>query len=173
MREAELVETESGLVAEGEGWFVLNPRDAAWQTIAGGGSWLAFEAEGVPNQIGAGLHRLPKGESTGLYHRESNQEGFMVLEGECLLVVEGQERTLRRHDYFHCPPNTGHILLGASEEPCVLFVFGNRLVGVHPRYPVDATAARHGVSVAEETDDARVAYGPRTFTSVPAPWPAD
>ena len=172
MREAKLVETAAGLVPEGEGWFIVNARDAAWQTVARGGSWLAFEAEGVPNQLGAGLHRLPPGESTGLYHREGNQEGFLVLEGECLVVVEGEERKMRQWDFFHCPPETGHILIGGSERGCVLFTVGNRLEGAHARYPVEPAAARHGASVAEATGSAREAYGPREYLPVRAPWPA-
>ena len=172
MREAKLIETESGLVPEGEGWFVLNVREAAWETLERAGTWLSFEAEGVPNQIGAGVHLLPPGESTGFYHREGNQEGFLVLEGECLVVVEGEERLLRQWDFFHSPPDTGHIMIGAAEQPCVLFTFGNRLEGVHARYPVEPAAAKHGVSVAEATDSSVEAYGPREFSRGPAPWPA-
>src|SRR3954469_883402 len=124
MREAKLLDTGTGKVAEGEGWFVVNLADAQWNTLTGGGTWVAFEAEGVPNQIGVGAHVLPPGESTGLYHREDNQEGFLVLEGECLAIVEGQERVLRQWDFFHCPPDTRHILVG-GESGCVLFMFGN------------------------------------------------
>lgn len=127
MDEAKLVDTDAGLVPEGEGWFIVNAADAAWETMERTGTWLSFEAEGVPNQIGAGLHLLPSGESTGFYHREGDQEGFLVLEGECVLVVEGAERTMRKWDFFHCPPGTAHILIGGSEQPCVLFMFGNRL----------------------------------------------
>ncbi len=171
MEEAELVATEAGLVAQGPGWFVLNARDAAWSTIPGGGTWVMFEADGVPNQIGSGLHVLPPGETTGLYHREDNQEGFLVLEGECLLVVEGEERTLRRWDFFHCPPGTEHILVGAGSTPTVLFCFGNRLPDDGTRYVVDPVAARHGASVTEETGSSEEAYGPRTFLPAPSPWP--
>ncbi len=157
---------------EEAGWFVVNARDAAWSTVERGGTWVSFEAKGVPNQIGAGLHVLPPGESTGLYHREDNQEGFLVLEGECLLVVEGEERRLRRWDYFHCAPGTGHILVGASGEvPCVLFCFGNRLPDDGTRYLVEPAAAVHGASAAEETGSTEEAYGPRELRRVPAPWP--
>jgi uncharacterized cupin superfamily protein len=171
MREAKLVETDCGLVAEGEGWFVLNVRDAAWETLERTGSWLSFEAENVPNQIGAGLHLLPPGESTGFYHREGNQEGFLVLEGECLVVVEGEERVLRQWDFFHCPPQTGHIMIGGSQQPCVLFTFGSRLEGTHAHYPVEPAAAAHGVSVSNATDSSLEAYGPREPSRVSAPWP--
>ena len=170
MTEAKLVETEAGLTAQTPGWFVMNAREAAWSTLAGGGTWLSFEAKGVPNQIGSGLHVLPPGETTGLYHREDNQEGFLVLEGECLLVVEGEERRMRRWDFFHCPPGTGHILVGAAgDAPAVLFMFGNRLPDDHTRYLVDPVAARHGASARVETASSAEAYGPREFSPVPAP----
>ncbi|HEV7750950.1 MAG TPA: cupin domain-containing protein [Baekduia sp.] len=171
MREAKLVETDEGRVPEGEGWFVLNLRDAAWETMERAGTWLAIEAEGVPNQIGVGAHVLPPGESTGFYHREGNQEGFLVLEGQCLVVVEGEERVLRQWDYFHCPAETGHIMIGSGEQGCVLFMFGNRLPEARTQYLVDPVAARHGASVSEPTDSAREAYGERTFTRVRSPWP--
>ena len=171
MREAKLVETGSALVPDGEGWFILNARDAAWETLAGTGAWVSFEAEGVPNQIGAGFHLLPPGESTGFYHREGNQEGFLVLEGECLVVVEGEERAMRRWDYFHCPAETGHIMIGGSEQPCVLFMFGNRLADAGTHYPVEPAAAKHGASAAQPTDSSLQAYGPREFSRVEAPWP--
>jgi uncharacterized cupin superfamily protein len=172
MREAELTETDAGLVPEGEGWFVLNLRDAAWQTMADSGTWVSFEAEGVPNQIGAGAHLLPPGESTGFYHREGNQEGFLVLSGECLVIVEGEERVLKQWDYFHCPPETGHIMIGgSSDQPCVLFMFGNRLESAKTEYLVEPAAARHGVSVDTPTGSSMEAYGPRTFLPARSPWP--
>jgi uncharacterized cupin superfamily protein len=171
MREAKLVENDAGRVPEGEGWFVLNLRDAQWETMEGAGTWVVFAADGVPNQIGVGAHVLPPGESTGFYHREGNQEGFLVLSGECLVVVEGEERVLRQWDYFHCPPGTAHIMIGGSEQPCVLFMFGNHLPDAKTEYLVDPVAARHGVSVSEPTDSAREAYGERTYTPVRSPWP--
>ena len=111
MKEAELRETETGLVPEGKGWFVLNLRDASWETMPGGGTWVSFQADGVAQQIGLGVHVLPPGEAPGRYHAEANQEGFLVLAGECILVVEGEERRLKQWDYFHCPPGTAHITI--------------------------------------------------------------
>src|SRR3954453_1940929 len=164
MREAKLVDTEAGKVAESEGWFVVNLADAGWNTLTGGGTWVSFGADGVPNQIGVGAHVLPPGESTGLYHREGNQEGFLVLEGECLVVVEGEERVLHQWDYFHCPPETAHIMIGGSgEEPCVLFMFGNRLPDAETHYLVEPAATRHGVSARKPTTSALEAYGERTY----------
>jgi quercetin dioxygenase-like cupin family protein len=172
MDEAKLVDRDEGKAPEGEGWFVLNLRDASWETLERGGTWVAFEAEGVPNQIGVGAHVLPEGHSTGFYHREGNQEGFLVLEGQCLVIVEGQERVLRRWDYFHCPPGTGHVMVG-GEGGCALFMFGNRLPDATTDYLPDPVAAKHGVAVREHTTSSKEAYAdwPRDFARVRSPWP--
>jgi len=176
VREAELRQTEAGLVAASEGWFVMNLREAAWQTAPSAplGTWLSFEADGVRQQIGVGVHVLMPGESPGRYHSESDQEGFLVLSGECVLVVEGEERRLRQWDYFHCPPGTAHITVGASEEPCAIFMLGARTPGGLTDYIPDPVAERHGVAVKERTGSSKEAYADldRTYTGVRAPWPA-
>ena len=93
MHEAEIVDTEQGKKAQGPGWFVMNLRDVAWQTTERGGTWSLLESETAPfGQFGIGVHVLPPGESSGFYHWESDQEGFLVLQGACVLIVEGQER---------------------------------------------------------------------------------
>ncbi len=174
MDEAQLRETETGLVPDGKGWFVLNLRDASWtETSARGGTWVSFEAEGVPQQFGIGVHVLMPGDSPGRYHAESDQEGFLVLAGECILVVEGEERRLGQWDFFHCPPGTAHIMVGASEEPCAIFMTGARSPGKTIEYPVDPVAAKHGASVARHATSSREAYADldRTITSVRSPWP--
>ena len=173
MKEAELRETETGLVPEGKGWFVLNLRDASWETMPGGGSWVSFQADGVAQQIGVGVHVLPPGEAPGRYHAEANQEGFLVLAGECILVVEGEERRLKQWDYFHCPPGTGHITVGAGDEPCAIFMLGARNAGAPIHYDPDPIAAKYGAAVREPADSAREAYADqdRRYTPVKAPWP--
>src|SRR4051794_27138400 len=178
MREAKIVDTPAGRRADGEGWFVLNLADVAWQTTERGGTWSQLETETAPfGQFGIGVHVLPPGEMPGFYHWESDQEGFLVLAGACVLIVEGQERRLERWDYFHCPPGTAHMTVGADgDEVCAILMVGARTKGHLLRYPVDATAARHGASVQHEADNARDAYAqwpvqPREFHDVPAPWP--
>ena len=173
MKKAKLRQTETGLVPEGEGWYVLNVRDAGWASLEGGGAWVGFGADDVPQQIGVGVHVLWPGDSPGRYHAESDQEGFFVLSGECVLVVEGEERRLRQWDYFHCPPGTAHITVGAGDEPCALFMLGARTPGGLTDYIPDPVAEQHGAAVKERVDNSRDAYADldRTFTPVTAPWP--
>jgi quercetin dioxygenase-like cupin family protein len=161
MREAQLEDSGSGLTPVSEGWFVVNVRDAEWWFAETRGARCAFENEyGDPPvefaQLGINLTVLEQGQSV-LYHAESNQEAFLVLSGECVLIVENEERRLRAWDFFHCPPWTEHGFAGVGQEPCAILMVGARLdPGV--RYPASELAARHGASVAEETSDWRHAY---------------
>jgi uncharacterized cupin superfamily protein len=162
--EARLEDSGSGLAPASEGWFVVNVRDAEWLTSEQGelqpsGSECAFEGAGAEfKELGIRLHVLEPGEPNGLYHAESAQEDFLVLSGECLLLIEGEERRLRTWDFVHSPPGTEHIFLGAGEGPCVILMAGARPEDWRVRYPVSELAARHGASAAEETSDPRQAY---------------
>lgn len=49
-------------------------------------------------ETGFSLAVLAPGRPNGLYHAESAQEDFFVVAGECLLIVEGEERPLRAWD---------------------------------------------------------------------------
>ena len=104
---------------------------------------------------------LGPGEPIGMYHWEANQEDFLLVSGEGILLIEGEERPLRQWDFVHCPPHAKHMILGAGDTGCVVFAVGargNEGDGVWGGYSVDDVARRHGVSVDEETSDARIAY---------------
>jgi uncharacterized cupin superfamily protein len=101
---------------------------------------------------------LEPGQPNGLYHRESSQEAFLVLAGECVAIVEGQERPMRKGDFLYSPPGTAHIIVGAGDGPCAVLMVGTRKDPEELLYPVDETAARHGAAAAEETPDEKVAY---------------
>jgi len=152
--------TKNGLVVDGEGWFVLNARESRWRSEGPLGSYCTFEGKRRFPQLGVKISVLARGEAMGRYHRERAQEGFLVLAGECLLIVEGQERRLRAWDFFHCPGGTDHIILGDGDEPAVVVAVGARGRGVGGGlvYPVSEVAARHGVSVEHETRNPSEAY---------------
>jgi uncharacterized cupin superfamily protein len=162
--EARLDDSGSGLAPASEGWFVVNVRDAEWLTSENGekqpsGSECGFESQAVEfPQLGIRLHVLEPGESNGLYHGENQQEDFLVLSGECLLLVEGEERRLRAWDFVHCPPWTEHIFVGAGDGPCVILMAGSRTEPWEVRYVVSDVASRHDAGVQEETSDPRQAY---------------
>jgi len=161
VHEARLEGTGSGLAPVTDGWFVVNVRDAEWWFAESRGARCAFDNEyGDPpvefGQLGINVTVLEPGQ-TSLYHAEANQEAFLVLAGECLLIVENEERRLVPWDFFHAPPWTEHGFVGAGAAPCVIVMAGARSdPGV--RYPVSELALRHGASVAEEPSDWRQAY---------------
>jgi uncharacterized cupin superfamily protein len=158
--EARLVETGEGLVPEGEGWFVVNARDVPWGERPGAfGLTAAFEGRTDFPHIGVNLRVLPPGRPNCYYHGESNQEDLLVLAGECLLLVEGEERRLRAWDFVHLPPWTDHVLVGAGDEPAVVVMIGGRFDPDRVRYPRADVAVRHDASVREETESAEEAYG--------------
>jgi uncharacterized cupin superfamily protein len=159
--ESKLEQTEHGLVPRGEGWFVLNLRDAVWRHADGRGAvCLAlddFEGERQFDQLGVNPFVLAPGEPMAMYHWEADQEGFLVVAGEALLIIEGQERQLGAWDLVHCPPNTKHVVVGAGSGPCLVIAIGARerdTLG----FPAEEAASRHGASVEEDTRDGGVAY---------------
>jgi quercetin dioxygenase-like cupin family protein len=159
--DAQLEDFGSGLAPVTQGWFVVNVRDAEWWTSETRGARCAFENEYGDSpvefaQLGINVTVLEPGQ-TVLYHAEANQEAFLVLAGECTLVVEEEERRLWSWDFFHAPPWTEHAFVGAADGPCVLLMAGARM-GPGVRYPVSEVAARYGASVVEETSDWRQAY---------------
>ena len=161
VHEARLEQTEHGLVPQGEGWFVVNAREAQWRHEEGRSAICSFEGEPEFAQVGIHLNVLAPGEPMAMYHWEADQEDFLVLSGEALLIVEGEERPLRQWDFVHCPPGTKHIIVGAGESPSLVLAVGARDKSTGPDwggYTVDEAALRHGAGVEEETTDATVAY---------------
>ena len=68
------------------------------------------------------------------------------------------ERLLRPWDFFHSPPGTEHIFVGAREGPCVIVMAGARSEDMRVLYPVSELAARYGASAEEPTSDLTQAY---------------
>ena len=156
----------------GEGWFVVNAREAPWHVRPGRGFLCEFEGFGSEDaldftQLGINLTVLEPGEPMAMYHWEADQEDFLVLAGEALAIVEGEERPLRQWDFVHCPAGTNHVIVGAGETRCVVLAVGARDRSVGPDwggFTVDEAALRHAAGVEVETADANEAYasfGPR------------
>jgi uncharacterized cupin superfamily protein len=159
--EAPLEQTEVGRVAKADGWFVLNAKDARWHYAEGRPALCEFEGDLPFSQLGIYVNVLGPGQPMARYHWEADQEDFLVLSGEGLLIVEGEERPLRAWDFVHCPPNTNHVIIGAGEGPCVVLAVGAREHQDGPDwggYPVDQVALRHGAGVEQETNDPDDAY---------------
>jgi uncharacterized cupin superfamily protein len=157
--EAPLDDSGSGLAPAAAGWFVVNARDAEWWTSEAFGSGCPFESrEFYFPQFGINLNVLEPGQPNALYHSESQQEAFLVLSGECRLLVDGEERLLRPWDFFHSPAGTEHIFVGAGDGPCVILMAGARTEDERLHYPVSELAARYGASAEEETTDGKQAY---------------
>jgi uncharacterized cupin superfamily protein len=177
VEEAKLERRDTGLTPVTEGWFVVNVRDGAWVTHEDFGAAFVVEGEDARfPQLGAGLHVLWPGRPNGMYHSESEQEDFLVLAGECLLLVEGEERRLKAWDFVHCPPGTDHIFVGAGEGPCVIFMVGARREGASILYSRNELALRHGAGVEADTNEGDEAYArfprwqpgpPESFAGMP------
>ena len=141
-------------------WSVRNLTEIRWRRLPGLGTGTRPEQDESWEQIGIAVRVLAAGETFAVYHRENDQEDFLVLSGEGTLIVEGEERPLKQWDFFHCPPGTAHAIVGG---PCVVLAVGARGHEIRAgtgwgEYPVDAAALRHGVGVDERTDDPDVAY---------------
>ena len=159
MEEARLEPRPEGLTAVTDGWFVVNVRDAAWVQNEVLGSACIFEGEEAPfSQVGYTIGVLQPGQSGGRYHREVNQEDFLVLSGECIAIIEGEERHLKAWDFVHCPPWTEHVFVGSGDGPCAIVGVGARNAGEGLRYPVSDVALRHSAGVKEEATSGKVAY---------------
>jgi quercetin dioxygenase-like cupin family protein len=152
--------TKNGLVVDGEGWFIVNARDSRWKDEGPLGSYCTFEGKRRFPHFGINISVLEAGERMGMYHRENGQEAFLVLAGECTLIVEGEERRLTAWDFFYCAPQTEHIIVADDDQSAVVLAVGarGRGVGGGVLYTVSKVAARYGASVARETADAAVAY---------------
>jgi uncharacterized cupin superfamily protein len=155
--EAKLRPTGHGLVPEGEGWYVLNAREAAWLGNEELSTFCHFEGDVGWRQLGLNVCVVEPGHPNCMYHDEPNQEGYLILSGEAIVIVQGQERRVKQWDYVHLPPWTEHVLVGTGDGPCVIAAVGARSAdgGAYRTNPV---AQKHGAAVDEETPDPARAY---------------
>jgi uncharacterized cupin superfamily protein len=158
-------DASGGLAPASEGWFVVNVAEASAMHSERFGDGCRFEGAARFPEFGINVRVLQPGRPACLYHRESSQEAFLVLRGECLAIVEEQERRLRAGDFLFTPPGTAHVLVGAGEAPCALLMVGARGPDQEVHYPVSPAAARYGASVYQATSSMPDAYAQG------GPWP--
>ena len=137
-------------------------------------SILELEPDGVRwPDTGVNVRVMQPGQPSGRYHSEPVQEDFLVLHGECLAILGGEEIPLRTWDFVHCPAGHSHCFVGAGEGPSAVLMIGSRRVS-ETHYPLDATAAKYDASVSAATDDPDEAYADwraQPWSPVPNPWP--
>jgi uncharacterized cupin superfamily protein len=154
--EARVQPSDSGKVPVGVGWFVLNAREALW--LDGHfGAFTRFEGDPKFPSVGINIGVLAPGQPSCFYHGEDEQEDFLVLSGECLLLIEGEERRLKAWDFVHCPAWTEHVFVGAGDGLCAVLAVGSRQAG-DVIYPDSELAKRHDAGVEQETRDPTEAY---------------
>ena len=143
----------------GEGWFVVNAREARWWRHEAFGAATTFEnEEDAPfKEFGINIQVLAPGEPNCMYHAENGQEDFLVLYGECIVLIEEEERPLKQWDFVHCPPWTRHVFVGAGDGPCAILMVGRRPEQEELLYPV-FRARKYDAGVEEETTTGREAY---------------
>jgi uncharacterized cupin superfamily protein len=146
------------MIDEQGGWFKVNVRDAPWYKNESFGKIANFEGENRFPATGIRLWVVEPGMANCRYHRESAQEDFLVLSGECLLLVNGEEQKLKAWDFVHCPAGVSHVFIGDGDGPCSILAIGDRPEKNELCYPESELARKHGAETPEPTPDPKVAY---------------
>jgi uncharacterized cupin superfamily protein len=156
--------------------FVMNVADAPAMRHSRRATIIDFEDDDSPwPDTGVNIQIMQPGQPNCRYHSEPVQEDFLVLHGECIAILEGEERPLRQWDFLHCPAGVEHVFVGAGDGPCAVLMIGSRRKD-EPHYPVNEVAAKYDASVKTATDEPAEAYAdwqtePRRPTQ--NPWPLD
>lgn len=142
--------------------FILNVAAAPAVSRPHQATRIGFEPDGLPwPDTGVNIQIMEPGQPNCRYHSEPVQEDFLVLHGECVVILDGEERPLRQWDFVHCPAGADHIIVGAGERRCVVLAVGartNSTSGNRGGYRVDEVALRLGAGVERETTDVHEAY---------------
>jgi uncharacterized cupin superfamily protein len=155
---------------------IINVAEAAARSHSRRATLIEFEPDDDQwPDLGVNIQIMQPGQPNCRYHSEPVQEDFLVLHGECVVILDGDERPLRQWDFVHCPEGTAHVFVGAGEGPCAVLMIGSRREDA-AHYPVSPVAAKYDASVNQDTDEPAEAYAdwrrePRRPT--PNPWPLD
>jgi uncharacterized cupin superfamily protein len=154
------------------GWFIVNAGEARWlHNDMRSVCRLGGEGEAHFEQLGISLYSVAPGKPLSMYHDEAGQEDFLILSGEAILLVEGEERPLRAWDFVHCPPRTSHTIVASGQEPVAVVAVGARIEKGSARYPIEPAAIRHGAGVPDPSVSPQEAYA-RFGQPRPGPAPA-
>lgn len=161
------------MVEERGGWFVVNVEDCSWYASPAFGKRCRFEKDSKFPQTGVNIAVIEPGQPACRYHREEAQEDFLVLSGECKVLINGEERSLKAWDYVHCPPGVSHVFVGAGDGPCAVLMIGHRPGEPQLYYPAHPPAKAYNAEAPEATPDPRKAYAdvPRWEPGDPPMWP--
>jgi uncharacterized cupin superfamily protein len=156
--------------------FVMNVAEAPATGHPHRSTSIEFESADAPwPDTGVNIQIMQPGQPNCRYHSEPVQEDFLVLYGDCLVIIDGEERALRQWDFVHCPAGTEHVFVGAGEGPSAVLMIGSRRED-EAHYPVNAVAAKYDASVSTATDEPSEAYA--DWRKLPRiqmlnPWPLE
>jgi uncharacterized cupin superfamily protein len=154
--------------------FVMNVADAPTRSHPRRATIVDFEDDDARwPDTGVNIRIMQPGQPNCRYHSEPVQEDFLVLYGECIVILEGEERPLRQWDFLHCPAGVGHVFVGAGDGPCAVLMIGSRRKD-EAHYTVNEVAAKYDASVSADTDEPAEAYADwrrEPWQSVQNPWP--
>jgi uncharacterized cupin superfamily protein len=156
-----------------DGTFIMNVAEAPAKAHPRRATIIDWEDEDRWPDTGVNIQILEPGQPNGRYHSEPVQEDFLVLHGECIVILEGEERPMRQWDFLHCPAGVEHIFVGAGDAPCAVLMIGSRRRN-EAHYPVSEVAAKYDASVTVETDDPAEAYADwrkEPWRPTANPWP--
>ena len=153
---------------------IMNVADGRTSSHPRRATVIEFESEdGDWRDTGVNIVILQPGVPNCRYHSEPVQEDFLVLQGECIVILEGEERPLKQWDLVHCPAGVEHVFVGAGDGPCAVLMIGSRREDA-AHYPVNEVAAKYDASVTSPTDEPSVAYADwrrEPWSATPNPWP--
>ena len=83
-----------------------------------------FSSDELQSQLsGIGLTTIPPGSSIGVHPHHDNEEIYLILSGEGIATLDGQQTRVRPGDVMVNHPGGSHGLLNDGNEPLAVFAF--------------------------------------------------